>query len=202
MRTLLTFAVATWLLAGCPADEEAPSGTTDGGSVQHVAGQGAGSSGSAAGATGAGSGAGSSGGGVAGNGSSTAGISGTDAGHQVDAAVTGDAAVAASDCALPCEAGTHCELVQVQCIQAPCPPLPQCVADAADGGSVDCDQRKIMCRVKIPPCPDMQVPSIDGTCYGACVPIESCACDEAAACPDASQYTCHMSAGRCGPYVN
>lgn len=35
-----------------------------------------------------------------------------------------------STCAnVRCMAGTHCEMVQVQCIRAPCPPLPQCVAD-------------------------------------------------------------------------
>lgn len=28
-----------------------------------------------------------------------------------------------------CEQGQHCELQQVMCIRAPCPPLPQCVAD-------------------------------------------------------------------------
>lgn len=30
-----------------------------------------------------------------------------------------------------CTASTHCELTAVQCIRAPCPPLPQCVADTA-----------------------------------------------------------------------
>ena len=28
-----------------------------------------------------------------------------------------------------CAEGEHCELVQVVCIRAPCPPLPQCVAN-------------------------------------------------------------------------
>lgn len=28
-----------------------------------------------------------------------------------------------------CAAGYHCESVQVQCIQAPCPPIAECVAD-------------------------------------------------------------------------
>jgi hypothetical protein len=29
-----------------------------------------------------------------------------------------------------CAGGTHCELVQVQCVRAPCDPVPQCVGDA------------------------------------------------------------------------
>jgi hypothetical protein len=31
-----------------------------------------------------------------------------------------------------CMAGTHCEMVQVQCFTEPCPPLPECVPDETD----------------------------------------------------------------------
>ncbi|HEX5659426.1 MAG TPA: hypothetical protein VFX59_19660 [Polyangiales bacterium] len=30
-----------------------------------------------------------------------------------------------------CAGGTHCELVEVQCIKAPCPPVPECKQDEA-----------------------------------------------------------------------
>jgi hypothetical protein len=76
---------------------------------------------------------------------------------------------------------------------------------APEGGSphqglVDCDARKIVCKRLAPPCDAMQVPSVEGTCYGECVPIDRCACALAAECPDNDQYTCWMSK-HCGPYV-
>ncbi len=37
-------------------------------------------------------------------------------------------------CDLACDAGQHCELVQVTCVQAPCPPQPECVASPQCGG--------------------------------------------------------------------
>jgi hypothetical protein len=37
-------------------------------------------------------------------------------------------------CDLSCEPGFHCELVEVTCIQAPCPPQPECVASPQCGG--------------------------------------------------------------------
>lgn len=33
-------------------------------------------------------------------------------------------------CNLACVQGKHCELVQVTCVRAPCPPVPNCVDDA------------------------------------------------------------------------
>lgn len=41
----------------------------------------------------------------------------------------------ARECEAACEDGEHCELVQVQCVRAPCPPLPMCVADEPGGGA-------------------------------------------------------------------
>ncbi len=68
-------------------------------------------------------------------------------------------------------------------------------------GLVDCDPRNVLCRAATPECPSMQVPSVEGTCYGPCVDVESCACSSAEACPLPDQYTC-WSKTHCGPYVN
>jgi hypothetical protein len=37
-------------------------------------------------------------------------------------------------CELSCEPGQHCEYIEVQCVQAPCPPQPECVDDTRCGG--------------------------------------------------------------------
>jgi hypothetical protein len=50
-------------------------------------------------------------------------------------------------------------------------------------------------------CPDLQVHTIENGCYGPCVSIDECACSGPADCPDENQYTCHMSAMHCGPFV-
>jgi hypothetical protein len=70
----------------------------------------------------------------------------------------------------------------------------------ASGEFVDCDPRKILCRIAPPQCGVMEVPSVDGTCYGECVKIDRCACASAAECPEQEQYTC-WSQMHCGPYV-
>jgi hypothetical protein len=66
---------------------------------------------------------------------------------------------------------------------------------------VSCDQRKVQCRRAEPECPEGQVPSVVGNCYGECVPIESCTCSENAECYDEGKYACWRFKGHCGPYV-
>lgn len=65
---------------------------------------------------------------------------------------------------------------------------------------VDCDLRKVECRAAQPGCPENQVPSVNGVCFGPCVPIESCACAAAQDCPFNDRYTCWQRT-HCGPYV-
>ena len=78
-------------------------------------------------------------------------------------------------------------------------------AAAGDGGAtselVNCDPRAIVCKRVAPTCGDNEVPSVDGSCYGACVRIERCGCDGPADCPNDAMYTCWNSAAHCGPYV-
>jgi hypothetical protein len=72
---------------------------------------------------------------------------------------------------------------------------------ACEPDGVSCDPRELRCRRAEPQCPDFQVPQIINGCYGPCVPVDACLCDEPADCPNNDAYTCHMYRGRCGPYV-
>jgi hypothetical protein len=74
-------------------------------------------------------------------------------------------------------------------------------AGGEPSGLVDCDLRKVLCRIVTPTCSAGQVPSVNGTCYGPCVKIESCACSSAAECPNNDEYTC-WGGKHCGPYVD
>jgi hypothetical protein len=77
----------------------------------------------------------------------------------------------------------------------------QAGADAASVELHDCDLDEIACDAAQPECPEGEVPSVNGACYGPCVGIESCACNGPDDCPLPEQYNCHLSAGHCGPYV-
>jgi hypothetical protein len=60
----------------------------------------------------------------------------------------------------------------------------------------------VLCKRAEPVCPEGQMASVEGTCYGPCVPVEQCVCDGPEDCRLSDKYTCHRSAGHCGPYVN
>lgn len=74
-------------------------------------------------------------------------------------------------------------------------------AGGAGAGLVDCNPAHALCRALPPDCGDLQVPSIEGTCWGSCVKIDSCRCGDAQDCPDPNRYTC-WGKQHCGPYVH
>jgi hypothetical protein len=152
-------------------------GETDDGAAQ---GNDAGSAGQAVGGAGGAANAGKSGGASAGSsaGTTLGGVSGSGSGGS--SASAGTAAGASAAAGAPVEAG------------AP--------SGGASGPLHDCDPRKVTCKIAVPDCPDLQVPSVEGTCWGDCVGIAECACSEAEDCPDNDQYTC-WSQQHCGPYV-
>jgi hypothetical protein len=139
--------------------------------------------------------------GVSGSKAGAGGVShgGAGAGANASGAGAGSKAGAggAAVCDPSCPDGENCELVQVMCIRAPCPPIAMCVGPKA----TSCDPTKILCKRAVPVCPEGQVPSVDGSCYGDCVPVETCACTQESECPNHDSYTCHKSAAHCGPYV-
>ncbi|MCC7539985.1 MAG: hypothetical protein IT379_27445 [Deltaproteobacteria bacterium] len=61
-------------------------------------------------------------------------------------------------------------------------------------GLVSCDRIEVFCRRVEPTCPAGQAPSVLGTCWGPCVPIEQCRCT-----PGEIRDTCPRGAMGCGP---
>ena len=81
-----------------------------------------------------------------------------------------------------------------------CSTDPHCSTTA----QVSCTRTGLLCEMAPPACPTLQVPEItsDGTCFTRnCIPIEQCACNAAADCPDNNQYTCNLSSRHCTPYL-
>jgi hypothetical protein len=129
---------------GCPKDDKSDDGATseNGGSSSggQQMGHGddtshSGTGGSATSGGGNNGGGGmhdGSGGGAAAHDAGTAhdpGHAMTDAGSGTGGDIKDAGADQGGDCDLTCDPGSHCELVQVQCIRAPCPPQKECVPD-------------------------------------------------------------------------
>jgi len=74
-------------------------------------------------------------------------------------------------------------------------------SSAGGSGLVDCDTRKVLCRIVTPDCPAGEVPSVKGTCYGECVKIDRCSCTTADQCPQPEQYTCLKGPMHCSYYL-
>jgi hypothetical protein len=68
-------------------------------------------------------------------------------------------------------------------------------------GPVDCDPHKILCRIVTPECPQGEVPSVNGSCYGECVKIDRCSCTTADECPQPEQFTCLKGPMHCSYYL-
>jgi hypothetical protein len=139
-RSVLTVVFFGALLLGaapCETVDDADEGASEGqGSQQGGADGGTQGTGTQDG-DGSGSSAGTSGSGDNSSSGTDAGPGGDGTSVVVDASAgePSDSDGSAGDgCDLDCGAEQHCELVQVQCIQAPCPPLPTCVDGAASAG--------------------------------------------------------------------
>jgi hypothetical protein len=166
------------------------------------------------GASGAGTGGAVAGGAANASGGSSPGGGGSASGGAAGAPGTGGTA----SCPPECFVNNRCV---AKCGDAPqdygCCPCPDGMVNVfscstvdaggnggAGGGSgkTSCDTTKVLCKIATPMCPSGQVVSVNGVCYGPCVPIEQCSCTKASDCPDSNQYTCHMNTQACGPYVN
>ena len=82
-----------------------------------------------------------------------------------------------------------------------CPSRAFASRGACAATTISCDPSKILCKRVAPTCATGEVPSVEGSCYGACVKIDQCACAAPTDCPSPIQYTCHLNVSRCGPFV-
>ncbi len=195
MKTALCLMVGAFLVAACGG-----SSTEDGSGGSAGSGASAGASGSG----GSGASSGSGGGGVAGSAGvgATAGAAGTaGAGGTAGVGGTGPECTKNEDCKLfddccTCAAfgpgeppPTPCPAA---CIQSKCSELgfkgkaASCVAGRCIVG-FDCDASKVLCKSLLN-CPPGQAPTVEGTCWGTCVPASDClSVKDCATCAAGSQ---------------
>jgi hypothetical protein len=71
------------------------------------------------------------------------------------------------------------------------------------GDGYSCDAYRVRCADPQPTCPDGQAPAITAGCWGPCVPIAMCRCDQNWQCPEREKYRCSLLPDfRCGPIQN
>lgn len=158
-------------LVGAKCEDDGPTGGPDG--------AGAGSTGGAAGAGAAGTSSTAGAGSIAGSGGTTAdgaADASVDAGNAASTDAGLDAGFSAGNDAMT-------------------------VSDSGSGAAYDCVLEGAACLIAVPVCAQGEVPSVEGSCYGPCVPIEQCKCDGPQDCPDSAHYTCFNYAHHCGPYT-
>jgi hypothetical protein len=63
-----------------------------------------------------------------------------------------------------------------------CPTEPWAHRGECEGG-VSCDARSVVCLVLPPTCAPGEVPSVEGRCWGRCVPLSACTCSADVECP-------------------
>ena len=105
--------------------------------------------------------------------------------------------------AMPCtdDAAPHCGCDGVTFYDSSTCPTQPFAHRGECGAVVNCDARDVLCRALPPECPEGEVPAVEGSCWNGCVSIANCECSDADDCPMREIYTCHNSAGRCGPYL-
>jgi hypothetical protein len=80
-----------------------------------------------------------------------------------------------------------------------CPGMPyDHIGSCGDGYS--CDSGRVRCADAAPTCPAGQAPAVVAGCWGPCVPIEMCRCDQNWQCPQRDLYRCVLLPDfRCEP---
>jgi hypothetical protein len=66
-----------------------------------------------------------------------------------------------------------------------------------------CDGRRVLCDALPPACGMGELPSVEGSCWGPCIPATRCTCSTPEECPYLLGYseTCYPARGTCGPYL-
>lgn len=68
----------------------------------------------------------------------------------------------------------------------------------ACGDGYTCDANRVRCSDPAPRCPDGQAPAVVAACWGPCVPITMCRCDQSWQCPPGNRCSL-LPDFRCGP---